>query len=61
MSDILPVRDRLLTSATEVFASKGYSATRVSDIVGRGRGGPPLQIVLPPTGVSTGRFVGRQP
>ncbi len=27
------VRDRLLTAATEVFAAKGYSATRVSDIV----------------------------
>ncbi len=28
-------RDRLLTAATEVFAAKGYSATRVSDIVGQ--------------------------
>jgi AcrR family transcriptional regulator len=26
-------RDRLLTAATEVFAAKGYTATRVSDIV----------------------------
>lgn len=33
MSVTLPVRDRLLTAATEVIASKGYSATRVSDIV----------------------------
>jgi AcrR family transcriptional regulator len=33
MSVTLPVRERLLTAATEVFASKGYTATRVSDIV----------------------------
>lgn len=29
----LPVRDRLLAAATDVFAAKGYIATRVSDIV----------------------------
>jgi AcrR family transcriptional regulator len=28
-----PVRDRLLAAATDVFAAKGYTATRVSDIV----------------------------
>jgi AcrR family transcriptional regulator len=33
MSVTSSVRDRLLTAATEVFASKGYTATRVSDIV----------------------------
>jgi AcrR family transcriptional regulator len=33
MSVTSSVRDRLLTAATEVFASKGYPATRVSDIV----------------------------
>jgi len=33
MSVILSVRERLLTAATEVFAAKGYIATRVSDIV----------------------------
>lgn len=33
MSVTASVRDRLLTAAIEVFASKGYSATRVSDIV----------------------------
>lgn len=31
----LAARDRLLTAATEVFAAKGYTATRVSDIVGQ--------------------------
>jgi AcrR family transcriptional regulator len=33
MSVTSSVRDRLLTAAVEVFASKGYTATRVSDIV----------------------------
>jgi AcrR family transcriptional regulator len=35
MSVTSSARDRLLTAATEVFASKGYTATRVSDIVGQ--------------------------
>jgi AcrR family transcriptional regulator len=33
MSVTLPARERLLIVATQVFAAKGYSATRVSDIV----------------------------
>lgn len=33
MSVTIPVRERLLTAATEVFATNGYPATRVSDIV----------------------------
>jgi AcrR family transcriptional regulator len=33
MSVTSSVRERLLTAAVEVFASKGYTATRVSDIV----------------------------
>lgn len=35
MSVTASVRDRLLTAAVEVFAAKGYTATRVSDIVGQ--------------------------
>jgi AcrR family transcriptional regulator len=33
MSVSSPVRDNLLAAAVEVFAAKGYTATRVSDIV----------------------------